>query len=183
MLINEVILLETYVNLFPQDREKREKYKDEVWEILQTSYASMGGIKGNGFGSPEDMVNNIQMWKLVKRNGRIVAVKMYKDKQGRKGVAAGTDGSAEGKTELAKIMQDDVVQNRSYSEYSENVLRFARRNLGDDIVDAALIPAQLAQQIDPSIQLIPGEEHWYHREIGGELKRKIMLGNFGVKFH
>jgi hypothetical protein len=183
MLINEVILVETYVNLFLSDRAERERYKDEVWEILQQSYAPMGGIKGKGFSSPEEMVEKMAMWKLVRRQGRIVAVKLYKDKNGRKSVAAGTDGTPEGKAELAKIMQDDVLQGRSYSEASENVVRFARKKLGDDLVDAALIPAEVAQQIDNRIQLIPGEKYWYHREIGDKLARKIMMGSVGVEFY
>jgi hypothetical protein len=51
------ILLETYVNLFEPD--KKWKYAQQVWDILQNSYKNAGGLKGSGFESIESMVKNI----------------------------------------------------------------------------------------------------------------------------
>ena len=71
-------------------RQDKLKYKDEVWNILQLSYQYIGGIKGSGFSSADEMVEKIPYWKLVKKNDKIVAVMLYKDKNGRKMVACGS---------------------------------------------------------------------------------------------
>ena len=68
--------------------------------MLQKSYAYIGGIKGSGFENPDNMVNKIKMWKIVKKNGKILAGIMYKDKNYRKAVAVFTDGTKEGKKRL-----------------------------------------------------------------------------------
>jgi hypothetical protein len=187
MLINEVVLHERYINLMKNDVDQRMEFRDEVWNILKNSYAGQGGLISNGFQTPDHMVHMIAMWELVRRNGRIIAVKMYKDKGGRKSVAAGTDGTPEGKAALAKIMYDDAVTRRSYSEVSDNIIEFARRKLGDDVLEASLVPAEIAKTIDPSIELIPGEKYKYLQRIGPPgaevTKEKYMLGNHGVEFY
>jgi hypothetical protein len=108
-------------------------------------------------------------------------VKLYRDKNGRKSVASGTNGTSTGKAELAKMIQDDTRLNRSYSEISPNVYQFAQKAIGKELLDAASIPAKIAKEINDSIILIPGETHWYEREIGnsGEVKRKMMIGQIG----
>ena len=40
--------------------QEKEKYVDEVWDMLQTAYSSIGGIKGSGFESKEDMIKKIE---------------------------------------------------------------------------------------------------------------------------
>ena len=45
-------ITETFVNIIGFDdtaQANKEKYKDIVWQLLQKSYASIGGIKGSGF--------------------------------------------------------------------------------------------------------------------------------------
>lgn len=187
MLINEVVLYERYINLMKNDVDRRMDFRDEVWNILKNSYADHGGLISNGFQTPDHMVHMIAMWKLVRRDGRIIAVKMYKDKGGRKSVAAGTDGTPEGNAALVKIMYDDAVNSRSYSEVSDNIIEFARRKLGDDMLEALLIPAELAKTIDSTIELIPGEKYKYLQRIGPPgaevTKEKYMLGTPGVEFY
>ena len=43
---------------------RREKWVDQAWEMLNKTYAPIGGIKGSGFSSREDMIKNIPFWKL-----------------------------------------------------------------------------------------------------------------------
>lgn len=57
----------------------REKYAEQVWDVLQFSYRDIGGIKGSGFSSIQDMIDNIPFWKMVTKNGEVHAVVMYKD--------------------------------------------------------------------------------------------------------
>ena len=101
------LLFEGYVNLIGDGSiDQRQKYADQVWNILQQAYERMGGIKGSGFNSKEDMIQNIPFWKLFVRNGEVLVVMMYKDKNGRKGVALGTNNTPESKMILKKILNN-----------------------------------------------------------------------------
>lgn len=116
---NFIALEEKFLNAVGDSDEalaKKEKYKMEVWNILQSSYEAIGGIKGSGFGSPDDMLK-IPMWKMGIRNGKLHAVVMYKDKGGRKSVACGSDNSTEGKWFIADIFKSEIK--RSYGEKSK----------------------------------------------------------------
>lgn len=190
-----------------QDKSEaiREKYKDEVFQILQRTYAKIGGIKGNGFGSPDDMVVKIPFWKVATRNGEAKAVAMYKDKNGRKLVASGTDGSPEGIKLAMEIMRNDLQ--RAYGEKSKQSLgalmkqipwdilqhitytpEEAQRILGDEIIPINQVPEQdwpedAAFAIKKFPQLI---NHGYLHEIGGvegaergEVLFKVMFGTHG----
>lgn len=48
MKLNEIILLEHYVNLLT--RAEKEKYADEVWDMLQKAYEPIGGFYSIYFG-------------------------------------------------------------------------------------------------------------------------------------
>lgn len=169
-------LNEAYINLFTPE-EKRE-YVDEVWDILQKSYAYAGGIKGNGFRSKEDMIQNIPFWKLLKRDGKIKSVRMYKDKDGRKAVAAGTDMTKEGIKGYKEISREDLK--RAYVEVSDKALEAIKRMLGDDFMKYA-IPVSIVKKKLSDDEIIPIDKYYYKREIGGHMITKIMLGNPNAK--
>jgi hypothetical protein len=101
-------LNEKYLNLFTNTKDviSRNEYKDEVYELLQKAYKDIGGIKGNGFNSADDMVKNMPFWKIAKVKGKIVAIILYKDKNGRKAVAMATDGSRDGILKLKDILKN-----------------------------------------------------------------------------
>jgi len=46
-------LNETIINLF--DNDEKNKYIDEIWELLNKSYKSIGGLKESGFENKENM--------------------------------------------------------------------------------------------------------------------------------
>lgn len=182
------ILVERFVNLL--DPSKKEQYADRVYELIQQSYAPIGGQHGDGFASPQDMIDKIPMWKLVSRGGEIVAGAMYKDTSGRKRVAVFTDGSQQGKAGLADIMRNDF--GRAYFEVSGPSLRFMVKLLGEDfvrtyakkpeqaeqILGRELDPAQPSAELDSYPQL---QNYFYSRSIGGQPHNKIMLGTTGRK--
>ena len=176
-------LFETIDNLIGDDPKKAE-YVDQVWDILQTSYASQGGIKGNGFGSKEDMIAKIPFWKIFRRGDKVKVVMMYKDKGGRKKVATGTDGD---KTDsipmLAKMLRDEYLQGRAYGEVSGKMLNFLKKQFSEDELDQIFIPAEKAQEILPEIELIPGEKYAYLHQFGDEKIEKVMLGTPGKKIY
>ena len=185
-------LEERFVNLI-HDKTEKNKYADDLFSMLQASYAKIGGIKGSGFMSPKDMVDNIPFWKLVRKNGKIVAASFYKDKKGRKSVAACTDGTPEGKIGLATIKSQDFE--RAYSEVSEKMLTFLRNNLPKEYFMSKVIPFEEVEKIsdEPIERPKAGDEEvnhhpdlkqfFYTRLIGGERKTKLMMGTPGKKIY
>jgi len=184
-------LNERILNLFNKDTEKREEYAEEVFNLLQLSYKSQGGIKGSGFKSPEDMIKKIPFWKIVRKDGKIVAGVMYKDKGGRKSVASFTDGTSIGKDALIDIKKDDF--NRAFVEMSGRALGFSKKILGlDHILKYAKTPEEASKILGTELQPVPDDDenikfspelkdYFYQREIGGKLHTKIMIGTSGKK--
>lgn len=187
------ILTERYVNLL--DPDKKKQYVDEVWDMIQNAYKKIGGIRGSGFSSKEDMIKNIPFWKLAKVGGKLVAVALYKDKGGRKRVASATDGTEDGKNKLEAIGREDLTMERSYAEVSSNALKFIlRRWKGDkDIEDYMVLPKDAEKILgdklkypvpedDPEVIAHPQlKDYFYQREIGGHYHTKLMIGTPGKK--
>lgn len=181
------VLRESIINALPDDLFKKRKYVDEVWDILQSSYEKIGGIHGSGFNSKDDMIKNIPFWKLVKRHGKIVTVAMYKDKNGRKRVAMGTDGSIEGKKGFIMIAAEDLKQNRAYVEVSGPSLNAQVKMIEDiknhaipyDVVEEILWPDHIKTPPLDDAEIIKHpqlKQFFYQRKIVGEWHTKIMLG-------
>jgi len=184
------ILVERFVNLLGDDPEK-DKYVDVVWDMITKSYARIGGVQGKGFSSKEDLINNIPFWKLVRKDGDIVAGAFYRDKEGRKRVAVATNGTDTGKVALASIMANDF--DRAYFEVSDPSLGFMIKQVGLDFVQGYARSVEQAQQIsgdelqappadDPHVVKYPSlANNFYQRDIGGHMHTKIMLGTTGNK--
>ncbi len=185
--IKENILNEHYINLFPKDEAEKHKHKHEVFGLIQKSYEKIGGIHGDGFKDPDDMVKNIHMWKLKKKNGKIVAGKMYKNSKGiRKSVAAFTDGSNEGKSALANITKHEPT--RSISEISASMLKFTKKHLGSEalqkytktpeeatkILNKHLDTKNIESEYDRDYPELKGK--FYSRKIGDHYHTKILSG-------
>ena len=193
-ILEGILLSETYVNLLGSDKQQKEKYVDEVWEILKKSYSKIGGIKGRGFGSKQEMIEQIPFWKLVRKDGKIVAVVMYKDKKGRKMVAIGTDGSEEGQKATQDIYKNEF--SRSFFELSDRALgavlkavgeKFALKYIKDiDTVKGLLKGNEVLEpdMNDSSVEFIKDNypkiaKHFYQRKIGDGLKHKVLMGTSG----
>lgn len=185
------LLVERFVNLFTKD--EKQKYVDQVWDMLQKSYAPLGGIHGSGFESKEDVINKIPFWKVAKTNGRVVAVALYKDKSGRKRVAGATDGTQEGKDKFEQMSKSDIAQERAYAEISSKSLNFIlKRWKGSDITKYMVLPkdaekvlgAELTYPVpddDPEVLAHPElKKFFYQRDIGGKLHTKLMIGKANV---
>jgi hypothetical protein len=172
----EYLLLEKVTNLFLSDKEGREKWADQVWNILRSSYKSIGGIHGSGFKSKEDMIAKIPLWKIFRRGDVVQAVMMYKDKNGRKRVAIGTNGEKEGKRMLAKGLIDEYKTGRAFGEVSDASLAFIKKLLGDAINDVA-VPVEVVKRLLPDDHIEPVDKYQYLRDIHGHMHKKMMLGN------
>lgn len=188
-------LTERFINLLPRDADKKNALKDEVYAMLQKAYADQGGIAGSGFSSPDDMVERIPFWKIVRKNNRIVAVGMYKDTAGRKRVAVATDGTPQGKQAAAEMALSDLTQGRAYGEVSGKSLSFARKQFD---IKPFLIPfdqaakmlakrgddAQRPAEDDPEVIRHPDlKDYFYTRIIGGEPHTKVMVGTPNISLY
>lgn len=201
MKINQIIS-EGFVNAVGFDDKAqsiKEKYKDVVWAMLQRSYAAIGGIKGTGFGSPDEMVAKIPFWKIATQDGKPVAVIMYKDKGGRKSVATGTDGSPAATKYIDDIFRNEIT--RAYGEKSKAALGKMLKLIPWDILEKYVVDPDRVAAMQPQARVIPladvRKEDWppdaaltiskhpyllhygYLRDLGGQLTFKIMLGSPG----
>lgn len=190
-------LNEGFVNLIA-DNPKKEDYIDVVWDMVQKSYASIGGIKSNGFQTKEAMMK-IPFWKVATVNGKVVAVAFYKDKGGRKIVASGTDGSADGKRRIIDICKNDLK--RAYGEKSKAALGLALKITPPEVIKQFLMsPDDVLKMSKGKDTIIPvkgyrGElpddakvtlkkfpfliDYGYLRDFGGKTMFKVMMGTPG----
>jgi hypothetical protein len=201
----DYVAMERVLNYFVgRHEDERIKYADEVYEILVKAYAKSGGIHGNGFRDAQDMVKNIPFWKLVRKSDKIVAVVMYKDRDGRKMVAAGSDGSEEGKDMLGAILMQDLAPpdknrfekgSRAYFEISDKALSFLVSITGYELLeslavsipevkrimkDDVILDLSMADPKDQNEERHPRLKKWFYvREIGGHNHVKILIGVTG----
>ena len=160
--------------------------------MIQKAYADQGGMHGSGFKSPTDMVKNIPMWKLSKKDGKVTSVAMYKDSgSGRKRVAIATDGSDHGKRAIGDVVTSDLNKERAHMEVSGKSLSFLKKQMhvkdhAHSFEAAKAYHAENGDSIqrppvdDPEVVRHPElKDHFYQRKIGGVMHTKIMLGSTG----
>lgn len=189
MRLSEIELNETIDNLFINDKdvEKRKAMADEVFALLTKSYAKAGGLKGSGTQSPEELITQIPFWKVLRHGTDIKAIVLYKDKNGRKRVAVGTDGSAEAKKFVAEQMILDALEGRAYAEISGHSLAFHKKSMErlghPGLLDTVTVPVSEVPALLPKYEIIPipGSKFEYKRAVGstGELITKRLVGTTG----
>jgi len=163
-------LAEKIINVFTTT--EKEKYVNEIWSMLLSSYKSIGGIKGSGFESKDSIIEKIKMWKLFRENGKIIAGLLYKDRDMRKTVAVFTNGSSNGKKQLENMLKDDFE--RSSIEISHSLLKFIEKKM-PLLVKKYVIPTDKVQDIlGKKIKII--DDNHYERDINGTTIKKMMLG-------
>lgn len=176
---NAIQLAETYENLFRSDVDRRLELVDDVWEMLQNAYAPIGGMKGMGFTSKEDMIANIDMWKLFRRGSKILAVMMYRSKSGRKRVAVATDGTTEGKVALKNMIIEEYRQNRAWAEVSDPSMGFIKKIFTEDEINEFSLTVDQVRALMPGSDIeATGTGNEYTRTlVSGQTVTKLALGN------
>jgi len=170
--IKEQLITEHFLTL--TKKEDMRKYGEEVWDILQKSYAYIGGIAG--INSIDDLIEDTDLWKLVRRDNKITAIKAYKLKNGgRKSNCGGTDGTIQGKKDIMKIYQEDglMKDRHQYGEYSGKAVSTVLKTGGIPV------PAAIAQTILEPKKIEICQDGWFYiRKLGdGKLHHKLMVGN------
>jgi hypothetical protein len=160
---------EGFVNLFQDDMHK---YATEVWDILQTSYAPIGGF----LSAPdvESLIAESWLWKLVKKGGKVIAVSVYKNLHGRKLIGGGSDGTPLGKQWLFKILEEDIqMTDRNAWIEASGALEHKMLKLGGVPVPNSLVGEILNKEI---LNLNPDGFH-YTRLVAGKEVEKMLIGN------
>jgi hypothetical protein len=167
MILHDLLLVERVVNLFTPDQKAR--HAAEVWDILQKSYAKMDGFKSAA--SPEELIHDSGLWKLVTRDGKITALNIYKDKFGRKSIASGTDGSPQGRRDYMMVKDEDIKLRRTWAEVSGPAERILQKSGGKPL------PAHWAALLTgKKILAINDDGVHYTRLISGHPHEKIIYG-------
>lgn len=201
MLSFKQYISENFKNFIgPKSKTDKEKWVDQVWDILQKSYAPIGGIKGAGFSSKQDMVDNIPFWKIYTKNDKVIVAALYKDKGGRKSVAIATDGSDLGKKIVGDIFKSSLGV--SYGEKSGPALATMMKSVPWETLQRFLFtPDQLEkisgekvirvekfgiENLDPkdkfTYEKFPQlKPYFYIRELGGEMHLKAAMGTPNIK--
>ena len=190
---------ETYNNFIGSSDstlENKKKWADRVWDMLQSAYEDIGGIKGSGFSDKEDMIVNIPFWKIFHRGEHLIAVVMYKDTRGRKLVAIGTDQSQQSKKILSNIFKEALKV--SYGEYSGKLLSAIAKNVSYEKLEPYLLDPLYVQKLldkeiyppDPEkLNILDLEtynkfpklhKYFYMRDFNGKSYLKICLGTPGL---
>jgi hypothetical protein len=172
--LNEKVL---NIGFNPDHEEHREKHRKEIHDLLRKSYAGIGGYSGLGSGSKEESdaihkdISNTNI-KAVKRDGKVVAARLYKDSHGRKSVALGSDGSDQGRKDAAMLMKDDakLKDRHSWGEYSGAVRHILKNKLGSPVIHPSKVEKLISKKITPV------DDESYERPIGGHMHNKSVLG-------
>lgn len=167
---------EKYINI--HDKPTMVKYVDIVYDMLKKSYEYAGGLKGTGFKTPTDMISSMKLIKIYKYNDEFLCCVCYKDKEGRKVVALGTNGSLRAKKELKKMLKFEFE--RSYMEVSDSMLKFIQKCY-PDLFEKYKIKNNTDLKIFKDI--IPIDDFYYKRKINNEYITKIALGTPHIKFY
>ena len=80
--LNLTLINESIKTLFADD--ERLAIADEVLTMARENYRKAGGIKGDGTNSPEELVASTKLWKIIRRNNKMIGGILYKDRGGQK---------------------------------------------------------------------------------------------------
>lgn len=173
---------EHYINLLKKRGDNFDDHKQQVYELLQNAYKPIGGLAG--ISSPDQLVHDADMWKINKKDGKILAAVCYKLKRGgRKLVSLGTDGSEEGKKALYKILGDDMQRDEreGWSEVDAKMEHMLKKSGG------VLVPHDVAEKVlsDKVFTYKDPDGYHYKRMLDdGKEHEKVLVANpkyiFGV---
>jgi len=167
------ILQERILNL--TSPAEKQKYVDIVWDMLQKSYANVGGFLSAA--DKQTLIDTTSLWKLVRRNkNEITAVNLYRDQFGKKTMASGTNGTRQGLIDYRTLKNDDARLKRSWCEASGPVEKMLDKTPGMNP-----IPNKYAAYLTgKEILSLNDDGYHYTRMIMGEPHQKKLYGSLKI---
>ena len=176
---NDKLIYESFVNLFSD--EDKLIYLDRIVELLNLTYASIGGYLGRSDWKTEELKADIlenDLIKLWRSGGKIIGGSTYKFKGGRKTTGIFHDNTQSGKDIVNKILHDDfrLKDRNTWAEVSGAHAKILSRN-----EFAIPLPAIYAEELlKKKIQIV--DEYYYIRDIGGKpMTKMIYVSNMKIK--
>ena len=128
---NDKLIYESFVNLFSD--EDKLIYLDRIVELLNLTYASIGGYLGRSDWKTEELKADIlenDLIKLWRSGGKIIGGSTYKFKGGRKTTGIFHDNTQSGKDIVNKILHDDfrLKDRNTWAEVSGAPAKILSRN-------------------------------------------------------
>jgi len=163
------IILETKTVIIDKNTDKS-KFGEEVWQILDKSYAKLGGFKS--FDSKSHMFADNGMWLLVfDDDENIISSIIFKNLHGNKLIGLGTDGQPQGKSELIHVLRNLKNEKNFWAEVSGPLEKLF------DTLDIPKIENKYVKQLTGK-EIIHYNDDGYHytRFIAGQPIEKMIMG-------
>ncbi len=161
--------------------KEKSHYANAIHDMLSSSYHSVGGYGGLGSGTDkekeaihQDIHHPDHIIKLKKRKGVPHAVAIYKKHHGKKLIAAGTNGTDQGKADLHRMVKDDNHDKRAWGEVSHAMEHLFKKHGHPEI------PNQEAGKLTGKEIVQHNPDNSYDRTLGdGKLHTKRLMGHLG----
>lgn len=183
--IKEHLICEHFMTLFNKDKDQRNKYAKQVYDMVVKAYEYLKGLAGcKSFEDFQKQYVNDErdknlMWKLVRRGDTITACKIYVlNSLGRKSVVMASLDTEQGKNDLNKILSEDynMTDRHAWAEVSGKALGKAL-NMGAIPLPNHMLSSLLPKKLkNGEIELIENENYFYKRLIKGEWHTKMLIG-------
>ena len=172
-----------WVELSHDDIAENPEIYDEIFSIIDQSYAYIGGHAN--YRSARDIgASDVAVFALIDLDDdrEVDAVRMNKRTEfGLKSVASATDGSPEAKSKLKDRIGKELTSRGYYAEVSDAAAAVALKKGAPPISDERVVRKVLGGKDiewhgEHPDGKFPGTEGWYTRAIGGVPHTKIMVG-------
>lgn len=178
---SSIAALEHYVNL--HTKEDIAKFADVAFQMLQETYKDIGGC---GVNSAKQLIQETDLMKFQRRDGKLVAVNCYKKTpHGLKCFVGGSDGSDAGKRAMKDFLKQDFDlsgndlrnrhkwKRRTYIEVSG-----APEHILMNKFEVNVIPnTKVGEILDKEILELHKDGIHYDRMIAGTKRTKVLIGN------
>jgi hypothetical protein len=166
------------IGLNPKHDDYRNTHAQEIHDVMQKSYVAAGGYSGLKSGSKEesdsihaDIKNPNHIIKATRRGDKISAAIIYKKSHGRKLIAAGTNGSSEGKVDFKKHLEADHKLKRAWAEVSGAPEAIMRK------IGHPTVPSSEAEKLTGKKDIKIIDRDRYSRKIGDHEHEKTIMGH------
>lgn len=163
------IILETLLSVIDTADDKL-RFGDAVWDILNKSYAKLGGFKS--FDNKNHMITEPGMWLLILDDDEnLMAAIVFKNLNGNKLIGLGTNGEVQGKNELINSLRNLKNKKNFWAEVSGPLEKLF------DTLDFPKIENKYAKELTgKEIVNYDNDKYHYTRYIAGQPIRKIIVG-------